>query len=121
MPALERGAVGTAGRCPLPRREDGGCDSGRPALEGAERPGMGPARPAAAAGGERRLWPGVPAAVREEKGLRARHGQVRVDYRVAGAGGDAGGPAARRAPLRRGGEGDGSGPMRGLTARRRPE
>lgn len=95
----------------------------RPPLGGAGRPGMGPARPAAAAaaGGERRRRPGVPAAAREEKGLRTRHGQVRVDHRVAGAGGDAGGPAARRAPLRRGGEGDGSGPTRGLAARRRPE
>lgn len=77
----------------------------RPPLEGAARPGMGPARPAAA-GGERRLRPGLLTAAREGKGLRARHGPVRVDQRVAGGGGDAGGPAARRAPLRRGGEGE---------------
>lgn len=54
--------------------------------------------------------------VREGKG---GHGQVLVDHRAAGAGRDAGGPAARRAPQRRGREGDGSWSRtaRGLAAR----
>lgn len=42
-----------------------------------------------------------------------RHGSVLLDQRAAGAGRDASAPAARRAPLRRGGEGDGSGWRRG--------